>query len=96
MREWIVTFYSILLGVQDLLAALISVYPPEREHVVRSGSLPGEPTKGIPTATSAEKQVVRQSSLITSCMQPATRCLCMGSQMQHSILCNVQLQHTLA
>ena len=60
------------IGTQDLLAALISVYPPDRERDIRSGSLPGEPTRGIPTATTAEKQVVRASELLTSCMQLAS------------------------
>mmetsp|Transcript_14222 Transcript_14222/g.42959 ORF Transcript_14222/g.42959 Transcript_14222/m.42959 type:complete len:475 (-) Transcript_14222:1245-2669(-) len=40
---------------QDLLAALVPVYPPEGEQVTRSGSLPGEPTHGL--ANSAQKDV---------------------------------------
>ncbi len=45
---------------QDLLAALISVYPPDRDTAIRSGSLPGEPKTG-PVATPGERQVVRLS-----------------------------------
>jgi hypothetical protein len=60
----------VCLAPQDLLAALISVYPPDRERIVRSGSLPGEPTRGIPTATAAEKQVVRQCIARAACILP--------------------------
>lgn len=48
--------------IQDLLAALISVYPPDRDCTVRSGSLPGEPTKGVITSTAQERQVVRSAN----------------------------------
>lgn len=37
---------------QDLLAALVAVYPPDGDQVLRSGSLPGEPQNGLaPTKT---------------------------------------------